>query len=388
MIRLGDLFDFKNGRSFKKTEWGSTGKPIIRIQNLNNIDAGFNFFDGEYDPTIEVNKNDLLFSWSGTVGSSFGSHIWERGTGVLNQHIFKIFFKTNMVKKYAYYALFFITEEIERSVVGAVGLVHVTKKSLNEFKIPAPPLPEQECIVAILDQAFADIEKARAKTEQNLKNARELFESYLQQVFSTRGEGWEIKTISEMAETCLGKMLDKKKNKGIPMPYLRNLNVQWFEISTNDLLTMRFEDYEYDRYAIKKGDLVICEGGYPGRGAIWDQDEDIFFQKALHRVRCHKPTYNRWILYYLYLCDCNGSLKSNFTGAGIQHLTGKSLKQFAVPIPTEEMAKVYLSNIECLFGNMIELEQVYRRKLVAIDELKKSILQKAFTGQLTNKDAA
>jgi len=261
----------------------------------------------------------------------------------------------------------------------------ISRKNLGLVDIPRPPIPEQKRIVAILDQAFADIEQARAKTEQNLKNARELFGSYLQQVFSQRGEGWEIKNISEVAETCLGKMLDKKKNKGSPKPYLRNQNVQWFEINTDDLLEMRFEDSEYERYAIKKGDLVICEGGYPGRGAIWERDEDIFFQKALHRIRCHNPLYNRWVLYYLYLSDCNGTLKNSFTGAGIQHFTGKSLKQLALPIPPVELTEKFVRNFDELFNHVISLEHVYHNKLNSIDELKKSILQKAFSGELTKE---
>jgi type I restriction enzyme S subunit len=256
---------------------------------------------------------------------------------------------------------------------------------LANIEVPTPSVPEQKRIVAILDQAFADIEQARAKTEQNLKNARELFESYLQQVFSQRGEGWEIKKITEIAETCLGKMLDKKKNKGNLKPYLRNQNVQWFDISTADLLEMRFEDSEYERYAVKKGDLVICEGGYPGRGAVWEKDEDIFFQKALHRIRCHNPLYNRWVLYYLYLSDCNGTLKNSFTGAGIQHFTGKSLKQLALPIPPVELTEKFVCNFDELFNHIISLEHVYHNKLNSIDELKKSILQKAFSGELTKE---
>src|SRR3546814_17688956 len=91
--RLGELFIFKNGRAFKKEEWATTGLPIIRIQNLNSKDAPFNHFAGEYSSDIFVEPGDLLFSWSGTVGSSFGSHLWDRQPGVLNQHIFKIGFK-------------------------------------------------------------------------------------------------------------------------------------------------------------------------------------------------------------------------------------------------------------------------------------------------------
>ncbi|WP_286741759.1 restriction endonuclease subunit S [Pseudoalteromonas sp. UBA2102] len=259
----------------------------------------------------------------------------------------------------------------------------LSKTALEKVEIPHPEITEQKHIVAILEQAFADIEQARAKTEQNLKNARELFESYLQQVFSQHGDDWGVKKIAEIAETCLGKMLDKKKNKGNPKPYLRNQNVQWFNINTDDLLEMRFEDSEYERYAIKKGDLVICEGGYPGRGAIWEQDEDIFFQKALHRIRCHNPLYNRWVLYYLYLSDCNGTLKNSFTGAGIQHFTGKSLKQLALPIPPVELTEKFVRNFDELFNHVISLEHVYHNKLKSIDQLKKSILQKAFSGELT-----
>ena len=266
------------------------------------------------------------------------------------------------------------------TISSGTTILQINNYSFNGLKIFVPLIPEQQRIIAILDQVFADIEQARVKAEQNLKSALELFESYLQQAF---GKGWENKKISEIADTCLGKMLDKKKNKGSLKPYLRNLNVQWFDISTDDLLEMRFEDSEYERYAIKKGDLVLCEGGYPGRGAIWNKDEDIFFQKALHRIRCHNVIYNRWVLYYLFLSDCDGSLKNHFTGAGIQHFTGKALKQLSLPIPPEGVAKQYLEKIDGLHSEVRLLEAVYEKKLYQLDELKKSILQKAFSGELT-----
>lgn len=260
----------------------------------------------------------------------------------------------------------------------------INRNNVYAIDVFVPDITEQKRIVALLDTVFTDLEQTRAKTEQNLKNARELFDSYLQQVFSQKGEGWTVKKVSDIADTCLGKMLDKKKNKGNFKPYLRNLNVQWFNINTNDLLDMKFEDSEYERYAVKKGDLVICEGGYPGRGAIWEQDEDIFFQKALHRIRSYDVIYNQWILYYLYLSDCNGSLKNNFTGAGIQHFTGKALKQLSLPVPDKTKAEKYIHKMDDLLEQVKLLEIVYNKKLDSIDELKKSILQKAFSGELTH----
>ena len=101
-------------------------------------------------------------------------------------------------------------------------------------------------------------------------------------------KGWETKRISEIARHSLGKMLDKSKNKGEPKPYLRNLNVRWGEFDLSDVLEMRFLPEEADKYTAVKGGVLICEGGYPGRAAIWDQDEPIYFQKALHRVRIHE----------------------------------------------------------------------------------------------------
>lgn len=170
VFKLGEVFDFKNGRSFKKKEWCESGLPIIRIQNLNDVNALFNYFEGDYDSAIEVNNGDLLFSWSGTVGSSFGPHIWKREKGVLNQHIFKLTKKKEIDTSYAFFCLKNITKLIEDSAVGAVGLRHVTKKNLIEFEIPFPPLEEQKRIVTKLDAAyskFKNVNESIAKSKAN-----------------------------------------------------------------------------------------------------------------------------------------------------------------------------------------------------------------------------
>ncbi|HYW44885.1 MAG TPA: restriction endonuclease subunit S [Bryobacteraceae bacterium] len=144
---------------------------------------------------------------------------------------------------------------------------------------------------------------------------------------------WPRKKVSEIAKHSLGKMLDKAKNKGEPKPYLRNLNVRWFNFDLSDLLEMRFLPEEAAKYTAVKGDVLICEGGYPGRAAIWEHDEPIYFQKALHRVRFHEPERSKWFLYYLLAKDLDDTLKNHFNGAGIQHFTGEALAQFEVPLP-------------------------------------------------------
>src|SRR5207249_4404405 len=135
-------------------------------------------------------------------------------------------------------------------------------------------------------------------------------------VFSQRGKGWVVKQVSKIAKHSLGKMLDKAKNKGEPKPYLRNINVRWFAFDLSDLLQMPFLPGETEKYTVVKGDVLICEGGYPGRAAIWDAEYPIHFQKALHRVRFHEPAHSKWFVYYLFAQDKSGELRQHFSGTG------------------------------------------------------------------------
>ena len=146
-------------------------------------------------------------------------------------------------------------------------------------------------------------------------------------------KGWEWKKVSAVAKHSLGKMLDKAKNKGVPKPYLRNFNVRWFGFDLSDVSEMRFLPEELDKYSAVQGDVLICEGGYPGRAAIWQDDKPIYFQKALHRVRFHDPERGKWFLYYLFSKDSDGTLRNHFNGAGIQHFTGEALAEFEIPLP-------------------------------------------------------
>ncbi|MCU7806311.1 MAG: restriction endonuclease subunit S [Candidatus Thiodiazotropha sp. (ex Semelilucina semeliformis)] len=286
------------------------------------------------------------------------------------------------------YLFYFLSQDSfrdagSRVMTGAVGHKRVPKEFIEDHPIPLPSLDKQKRIAAILDEAFAGIDTAIANTEKNLANARELFESYLNSVFTKQGDGWTEKTVGEMADCCLGKMLDKQKNRGLLRPYLRNLNVQWFNIDTSDVQEMKIEVKEEERYGVLKGDLLICEGGYPGRAAVWEYEGQMFFQKALHRVRFIEPLYNRWFLYFLYLSDANGSLSQHFTGAGIQHFTGKALKQFRFPVAPLSCVKSFLDKIDGIHIETQRLEALYQQKLTVLNELKQSLLQKAFSGELT-----
>jgi type I restriction enzyme S subunit len=148
---------------------------------------------------------------------------------------------------------------------------------------------------------------------------------------------WPVVRLGDHVDSCLGKMLDAKKNKGIAQRYLGNSNVRWGSFDISDLAEMRFEPHEEERYGLLPGDLIVCEGGEPGRCAIWTGEAGMKIQKALHRIR-PKSTFNNYYLYY-WMCHAanRGSLEQHFTGTTIKHLTGRAIAALEVRCPPIEV---------------------------------------------------
>jgi type I restriction enzyme S subunit len=153
---------------------------------------------------------------------------------------------------------------------------------------------------------------------------------------------WRNGTLGEVADLCLGKMLDQNKNRGVPTPYLANVNVRWGEFVLDDLRVMRFEEHERDRYGLKYGDIVMCEGGEPGRCAIWkEQMPGMMIQKALHRIRPKAGLEHRFLYYSFRNIGLLRGFDQYFTGATIKHLPGEQLAKVEVlipPLPTQRRA--------------------------------------------------
>jgi len=145
---------------------------------------------------------------------------------------------------------------------------------------------------------------------------------------------WTWARVADVAECRLGKMLDKAKNKGTPRRYLRNINVRWFDFDLSNVMEMRFEDSELTEFGLRHGDVLICEGGEPGRAAVWDEREaDIYFQKAIHRIRFSNRVDPHFFVIVLRVSADSGDLATYFTGVGIKHFTGKGLSVFQFPLP-------------------------------------------------------
>ena len=187
---------------------------------------------------------------------------------------------------------------------------------------------------------------------------------------------WKKVKLGDITESCLGKMLDAAKNRGEYKPYLANLNVRWGSFDTNNLSLMKFEEDEDERYGIKYGDLIICEGGEPGRCAIWkEQIPDMKIQKALHRVRPKTGLVDNFYLFYWFLLagKCNW-IDQYCTGATIKHLPGQKLKEVVVdlpPLPTQHRIATILSRYDSLIEN-------YQKQIKLLEEAAERLYKEWF----------
>ena len=197
--KLGEVATYVNGYAFKPEHWGETGVPIIRIQNLNNLNADFNYCESDIPQKFVIEDGDILISWS----ASLGVYEWNRGKAYLNQHIFKVVFdKINISKYFLKYAVSAKLNEMLKDAHGAT-MKHIVKSDFDNTTIPYPPLPEQEKIVAELDCLSGIIEKKK----QQLKELDSLAESIFYTMFGdpiTNEKGWEVKKVIEVVKMQRG----------------------------------------------------------------------------------------------------------------------------------------------------------------------------------------
>ncbi len=200
-------------------------------------------------------------------------------------------------------------------------------------------------------------------------------------------EAWKTVSLPEVATSRLGKMLDKAKNQGTPINYLRNANVRWFDFDLTDIQTIRVTEDEIETFSVRRGDVFICEGGEPGRCAVWYGPEDEYvFQKALHRVRVGKNLTPEWLCYCLKVAADSGSLEELFTGTTIKHLTGVALNQFEFELPSYAEQHEIVRRVEKLFDLTDRVETRYRTTQTHIEHLTPALLFKAFRGELVPQD--
>nr|WP_180344935.1 restriction endonuclease subunit S [Aeromonas media] len=271
----------------------------------------------------------------------------------------------------------------------SVNQASVNQKDISCVDISYPTSKEeQHRIVAILDEAFEAIAAARANAEQNRLNARALFESYLQSVFSQRGEGWIETTIAAATGGVFtgpfGSLLHKSDyiENGIPLvnpAHITNVGIEPDLRKTVSKATAQ----RLSSYIMRTGDIVIGRRGEMGRCAIVTDVEDGWLCGTGSFVikpsdRCDA----RYLVRLLRSESCKNQLEKIAGGAVMPNLSNTDLSNFSIMLPPIDMQRSALDKIDTMAEETQRLESLYQRKIVALDELKQSLLQQAFSGQL------
>jgi type I restriction enzyme, S subunit len=275
----------------------------------------------------------------------------------------------------------------------------IRSKDVRAYVAPLAPAAEQTRIANQLDNLLARIQSCNDRFDAILTMLKRFRQAVLDAavrgllsgengVSSSRNPYSRVR-LSEVADARLGKMLDKQKNTGNPTPYIGNINVRWFAFDLNNLQSINIEDKEKENLEIRDGDVFICEGGEPGRCAIWNLGPTkIVFQKALHRVRPAKERLlPQWLVYCMRHLTDTEQLKPLYTGTTIRHLTGASLSQVLIPLPEIKEQAEIVRRVEALFALADRIEARATAGKTHAQRLSPLTLAKAFRGELVEQDS-
>lgn len=391
--KIKDVFTLVNGKAFKPTDWGQTGLPIVRIQNLNDPSAPFNYFSGEIEEKYILNGGELLFSWSGTPGTSFGAFIWHGGKAVLNQHIFIVYPSFLMDTKYAMYALNGELKVFIEKAHGGAGLKHITKKEFENCGLPIPPLAEQKRIVAKLEEILPLIDRYEAawnKLEEfNKRFPGNMQKSILQLAIQGKlveqrpeeGTGQAIFTqltpyhkglkpgkselnLSAMEFDIpeswtmveLNQLFDfvdyrgKTPNKisdGVFLITASNIRQGFMEYTRKEYISREEYKSRQGRGITEKGDLLFTTEAPMGNAALCDLDECSCGQRIITFKEYTKRTVVPALYMYFILSPAfQQQLLDNCTGTTAKGIKADKLKHFLLPLPPYEEQKRIVAKLE------------------------------------------
>ncbi|WP_289028499.1 restriction endonuclease subunit S [uncultured Algoriphagus sp.] len=386
--KLGEVCRFINGRAYSKPELLDKGKyPVLRVGNFFTNNQWY-YSDLELDRDKYCDNGDLLYAWS----ASFGPRIWEGEKVIYHYHIWKVVPDENMVtKEFLFQLLNWDTEALKTAHGTGTTMMHIGKGSIEKRLVPIPPLPEQQRIVSILNECFAAIDKAKANAEQNLKNAKELFESYLQGVFENKGDGWEEKKVKEigLAQTGTTPKTAEKENYGDFIPFIKPADVDFSGIGD-----IRYKNEGLSEIGLKKGRkmasgsiLMVCIGATIGK--VGFAEREVSCNQQINSLTVKKEFYPKFIYYSM--TSKAFQEKVLIEGKGAQAtlpiINKSKWENLTISFPkSKEEQQTIVHQLDVLRAETQKLDAVYQKKIEDLEELKKSILKRAFSGELTGKE--
>lgn len=437
-VPLGNIARYINGRAFKPHEWEKNGYPIIRIQNLTKSTQVVNYSSKQHEEKYFVKNGDVLMAWSATLDV----FEWKGGPAWLNQHIFNVKeFKNVVVKKYLFYSLKQAIADFYQKTHGT-GMVHVTKPVFEAHEIPLPPFNEQKRIVDRLDQIIPRIDElktrldnvptiikrfrqsvltaavtgrltekwredhpdvegveatvqsiyyrrlAESKTDQQKNKVEKLFAEVETQDNALLPETWKYAFLNKICESFQYGTSSKSSKQG-DIPVLRMGNLQNGAIDWSDLVYSSNKE-EIKKYRLEKNTVLFNRTNSPelvGKTAIYLGERAAIFAGYLIRINNMDILDSHYLNYSLNTdyakAFCN---REKTDGVNQSNINAQKLGRFEIPLPPLEEQKEIVRQVEWLFALADKLEAHYQNARARVDKLTRSVLAKAFRGELAPRD--
>ncbi|WP_442765352.1 restriction endonuclease subunit S [Sulfurospirillum cavolei] len=335
----------------------------------------------------QLKENDILFSIAGALGriGIVNKNILPANT---NQALAIIRVAKDSKLMVRFLAKYFISNSIMREVEklkGGAAQQNLSLGQLTNLLIPLPPLSEQQRIVTILEEACEAINQAKENAEQNLKNAQELYESYLQSVFETKGKDWEEKTLKEVCTKITDGTHQTPKYFKDGVIFLSSKNVTSGKIDWDNVKYIdEVQHLEmHNRVAPKVGDILLAKNGTTGVAAMVDRDIVFDIYVSLAHIRVLEEVLPEFMLYFINSPFAKQQFNKRLKGMGVPNLHLEEIREVVIPFPRQKnKQETIVAKLDALSEQTKKLESIYEQKLANLEELKKSILQKAFNGEL------
>jgi len=324
--------------------------------------------------------NSVLVAMYGATAGQVGILKFEACT---NQAVCGILPNAKTIPEYIFYCFLSKKDELVSQAVGGAQ-PNISQLKIKNTKIPLPPLLEQQRIVSILDEAFAAIAKAKANAEENLRNAKEIFESYLQGVFKGKGEGWEEKTLGEIGKVSMCKRVFKDQT--LPSGDIPFYKIGTFGKTPDAYISKMMYDEFRNKFSFpKEGDILVSASGTIGRCVRYDGKPAYFQDSNIVWIdNDEKQVLNEYLNHFYSACKWHTT-----KGATISRLYNGNLRQIEIVFPKSKTdQQTIVQKLDTLSAETKKLEAIYQQKINDLEELKKSILQKAFNGELNTTKAA
>ena len=387
--KLSDVCNFESGYAFSSDDYKDKGTPLVRISNIQDGLVSLDncvYIEGDIDKRFIINNGDLLIAMSGATTGKMGVYQYDC-PALLNQRVGNIKVNTSLLlQKYRDYFMQSQGDLILKLSYGGAQ-PNVSAKIISDLFIPIPSLNEQEKIVAEIEKWFGfidEIENGKIELESHIKKTKskildlaisgklvpqdpndepaiELLKrinpdfepcdnSHYENIEFDIPQNWVWATIGDVFEHNTGKALNASNPNGTMLDYITTSNLYWDRFELSIIKQMPFTESEIERCIVRKGDLLICEGGDVGRAAIWDYDYNIMIQNHIHRLRGKVDICTRYFFYLFMHYKLHNLIGGK--GVAIQGLSSRDLHNLIIPVPSLKEQYDIASSIDLYFSKL------------------------------------